>query len=93
MYVKLPKLMKVNQGRALYDRQIKKALVKEMPHVIDKAIKLFGPEISDLESAIKDCKDAAYKAELEKELAEVRQGLSDFEALAPKPVAKAKKGK
>jgi len=42
---------------------------------------------------LKDATDEAYKAELEKELAAVKQGLADFQKLAPKPVAKASKGK
>jgi len=93
MYVKMPRLMKVNRGRATYDRQIKTAILKEMPALVEQGIKLFGPEIADIETALKDATDEAYKAELEKELAAVKQGLADFQKLAPKPVAKASKGK
>lgn len=93
MYVKLPKLMKVNRGRALYDKQIKKALLEEMPALVEQGINLFGTEIADLESAVKDATDKEYIAELKKELAAVKQGLADFQKLVPKPVAKASKGK
>jgi hypothetical protein len=96
-YVKLPKMMTVNVGRAVMRKRVKTNLLS--PPVVKQGIELFKQEVADLNKALKavDDDDDAKK-ELQQELKDVQQGLSDFEALAgdtpaAAPAPKAKKGK
>jgi hypothetical protein len=89
MYVKLPKLMSINVGRATITDMVKIAVLKaQNPAVIDQAVTLYEKELAeDAEKVAKTKGDE--KQALEKKLAEKQACCDKVKAL--KPAAKTKK--
>lgn len=88
MYVKLPKLMSINVGRATITDMVKIAVLKaQNPAVIDQAVMLYEKELADDGEKVAKAKGDEKKA-LEKKLAEKQACCDKVKALKPAKTSK-----